>query len=194
MKNLLIVILLHFNSSCALADSWAPPTPQTVSSPKGEFLLRAIPPSKLNEEGQKWIKMLFIVYQLNGETQAYRETSRFHVEGHPIELFINDSGDRIVALDQYFGIGQGPRVVAVYNGKGRELKKWALKDFYDKKKLDRLPESTASVHWRGQAGWTGDQKGIWISKPTLFVERKDDFDDYILDVRRLEITKRVYPK
>ena len=165
-----------------------------MSSPKGEFLLRAIPPKKLNEEGKQWSKMLFIVYQLNGQTQAYRETSRFNIEGHPIELFINDSGDRIVTLDQYFGIGQGPRVVAVYTGEGRELKNWALKDFYDKTKLDKLPESTASVHWRGQAGWMGDQKGIWISKPTLFVEREDVFDDYILDLGRLKITKRVYPK
>ena len=138
--------------------------------------------------------MVFIVYRLNAETQEYRERSRFNVEGHPIELFINDAGDRIVTLDQYFGIGQGPRVVAVYSAEGRELKKWALKDFYDKKKIDKLPETTASVHWRGRAGWMGDQKGVWISKPNLFADRKEDFDDYILDVRRLKITKRVYPK
>jgi hypothetical protein len=194
MKNLHIIVLLHFATLCAFADSWARPTPQTVSSPNGESLLRSIPPQRQDEKSDKWSKMVFIVYRLDPASQDYRETSRFNVEGHPIELFINDAGDRIVTIDQYFGIGQGPRVVTVNDTKGHELKKWALKDFYDKKKIDKLPTSTASVHWRGAAGWMRDQKGIWISKPTSFTDKNDQFDDFILDVRHLKITKSVDPK
>jgi hypothetical protein len=177
---------------CSLAhgDSWAPQTPQTISSPRGEFLLRAIPPQRLDDEGKEWSKTMFIVYQLTAHDQDYRESSRFYVEGRPLELFINDKGDRIVTIDQYFGIGVGPRVVAVYNTRGRELKRWALKDFFDKRKIARLPQTTASTHWRGQAGWMYDQSGIWISKPTIFEDRADAFDEYILDLRRLRISKR----
>ena len=193
MKSLLAIALLLVLPLTAFADSWMPQTPQTVSSPQGEFLLRTIPPKRLDDQGKNWSKMLFIVYQLDQASQDYREMRRFNVEGRPIEFLINDRGDRIVTLDQYFGIGQGPRVVVVYDGKGKELKKWALKDFYDKKKIKDLTETTASVYWRGDAGWLSDQKGVWLSKPSLPSENKSDFDDYLLDVRQLKISKRIYP-
>lgn len=136
--------------------------------------------------------MLLIVYRLDTASQDYRETCRFTVEDYPIEFFINDAGDRIVTMDQWFGIGQGPSVVSVRDGKGRELKKWALKDFYDRKKIGQLSESTASVYWRGDAAWMGDQKGILIAKPTLFRKKNVELDDYLLDVRKLTIKKWVY--
>ena len=193
MKILLTSFLINFLTLIASADSWAPETPQTISSPKGQFLLRAIPFQCLSD-GKNQSKITFIIYRLDLSSQDYRETARFGIEGHPLELFINDSGDRIVTMDQYFGIGQGPRVVVVYNARGLELKKWALKDFYDKKKIGKLSESTASVHWRGSAGWVPDQKSIWISKPILTTKKDEDFDDYFLDVQCLKITKRVYAK
>lgn len=98
-----------------------------------------------------------------------------------------------MTLDQYFGIGQGPRVVVIYDGRGKELKTWALKDFYDKKKIKDLTETTTSVFWRGKAGWMSDQKGVWLSKPSLPSEKEGNFDDYLLDVRHLKISKRIYP-
>ncbi len=137
--------------------------------------------------------MLFIVYQLDQGSQGYREMRRFEVEGSPIRFLINDRGDRIVTLDQQFGIGQGPRVVVVYDGKGNELKKWALKDFYDKKKIKDLTETTTSVFWRGDAGWMSDQKGVWLSKPVPPSGKNADLDDYLLDVRGLKISKRSNP-
>lgn len=194
MKNLLVILLLHMVTSCASADLWAPPTPQTVSSPNGEFLLRSIPSLSLDEKENKWSSMIFIVYELNQASQDYRETSRFSVDGLPLELFINDAGDRIVTMDEHYGQGEGPRVVAIYDTKGRELKKWALKDFYDKKMFGKMLDDTSFSHWRGRAGWTGDQKGIWILKPTLYGANEDDFDNYILDVKRLKIKKLVHPK
>ena len=152
-----------------------------------------IPPNRLDDQGKNWSKVLFIVYQLNHASQGYRELRRFNVEGRPNELLINDRGDRIVTLDQYFGIGQGPRVVVVYDGKGKELKTWALKDFYDKKKIKDLTETTASVLWRGDAGWTSDQKGVWLSEPAPLSGKNVDLDDYLLDVRSLKISKRTDP-
>ena len=190
MKILALLLLLTFLVIPASADSWAPATPQTVSSPEGKSLLRAIPPKRLDNEGKKWSKMLLIVYRLSEESQAYQETTRFHVEEHPLDFFINDVGDRIVTLDQYFGVGQGPRVVAVYNGKGRELKTWSLKDFYDGKKIKNLTQTTSSIWWRGSTGWMSDQNAIYLSKPTLLTEKDADFDDYQLDVRKLRITKK----
>ena len=194
MKTLLILLLIHCATSFAFADSWAPATLQTVSSPRGDFLLRSIPPKRQSEDGKTWSKMIFIVYRLDPDSQDYRETNRFEVEGHPLELFINDAGDRIVTMDQYFGIGQGDRVVVVYNASGRELKHWALKEFYDKKTIGDLTESTASVYWRGEAGWMSDQKSIWIEKPTLLDKMNTELEDYILDLNRLKITKRIPTK
>ncbi|RYD55860.1 MAG: hypothetical protein EOP83_21540 [Verrucomicrobiaceae bacterium] len=190
MKLSSLVVVLGLFVSCAFGDSWTPATPQTVSSPEGKSLLRTIPPKRLDKEGKKWSKMLFIVYRLDEGTQDYQETTRFHVEGNPLDCFINDTGDRIATLDQYFGVGQGSRVVAVYNGKGTELKTWALKDFYDGKKIGHLPNTTSSVLWHGSTGWTGDQEAIYLSKPDLLVEKGIAFDDYLLDVRKLKITKK----
>ncbi|WP_193214080.1 hypothetical protein [Luteolibacter marinus] len=193
MKSVLAIALLLAFSQFTFADSWVPQTPQTVASPQGEFLLRAIPPKRLDDQGEKWSNMLFIVYQLDQGSQGYREMRRFEVEGSPIRFLINDRGDRIVTLDQQFGIGQGPRVVVVYDGKGNELKKWALKDFYDKKKIKDLTETTTSVFWRGDAGWMSDQKGVWLSKPVPPSGKNADLDDYLLDVRGLKISKRSNP-
>lgn len=130
--------------------------------------------------------MIFIVYRLEHASQDYREISRFPIDSHPDDLFINDAGDRIVT----FGRAPGPRVVAVYDARGRELKKWDLKDFYDKKMIDKLPETTTLVLWRGKTVWMTDQKGILISKPELHGESNADLDDYLLDLKRLKITKR----
>ena len=182
--NKLLIILLHLITPCAFADSFTAPTTQTVSSPKGEFLLRSLPPLRL--EGDKWSEMIFIVYRLEEATQDYREISRFPIDSHPDDFFINDTGDRIVI----FGRAPGPRVVAVYDARGRELKKWDLKDFYDKKKIDKLPETTTLVLWRGKTGWMPYQNGILISKPELHGESNADLDDYLLDLKLLKITKR----
>ncbi len=190
MKILALLLFLTFLAFPAWADSWAPATPQTVSSPEGKSLLRAIPPKRLDNDGKKWSKMHLIVYRLNEGSQDYQETTRFHIEHHPLDFFINDAGDRIVMLDQYFGVGLGPRVVAVYNGQGRELKTWSLEDFYDGKKIKHLTHTTASVIWRGSTGWVHDQNALYLSKPTLLAEKDVAFDDYLLDVRNLRITRR----
>ena len=190
MKIFALLLFLNLLVLPAWADSWSPATPQTVSSPEGKSLLRAIPPKRLDNEGKKWSKILLIVYRLNEESQDYQESTRFQVEHHPLDLFINDAGDRIVTLDQYFGVGQGPRVAAVYNGQGRELKTWALKDFYDGKMIKHLTHTTSSVFWRGSTGWVHDQNALYLSKPTLLAEKDVAFDDYLLDVRSLRITKR----
>ena len=194
MKTHFAIAVLFLLSQFLSADSWAPPTPFTVSSPEGKYLLRAIPPQHVKEEGGNRSKMLFIVYQLDHESQDYRETNRFNVEGHPIQIMINDQGDRIVTLDQYFGIGRGSRVVAVYDSKGRELKTWALEDFYDKEKVKELPKSTSSVHWRGEVSWMHGQQEVWISKAESRAGKDVEFDNYVLDVKSLKISKRVYPK
>src|SRR5215217_327598 len=99
MKNLLVAVLLLLVAPLAFADSWAPATPRTAASPKGEHLLRSIPPKRLDEKGGQWSKMLLIVYRLDTASQDYRETCRFTVEDNPIEFFINDAGDRIVTMD-----------------------------------------------------------------------------------------------
>lgn len=193
MKPLVFIYLFLFLATNAFADSWSSPTPRTVASPKGEFLLRTIPPRRLGEGNDEFTKMKFIVYRLDPATQDYQETTRFDVEENPIEFFINDTGDRIVTMDQYFMVGKGPRVVVVYDSTGKELKTWALKDFYDKEGIKHLSESISSIHWRGEAGWISDQSEILIRKATHSFEADIKFEDYVLNVRTLKITKWKFP-
>ena len=49
MKSIIIFALLHLGYLQIFADSWAAQKPRTFSSPEGKYLLRSIPPMRLDE-------------------------------------------------------------------------------------------------------------------------------------------------
>lgn len=177
-----------------------PATPETISSPEGKFLLRKIPSENSKNLRTIWLETTLIVYKLDSITQHYNELHRFAVKGHPGELFIDDSGSRIVTLDEYFGMGQGSNVVVVYDIKGRILRRWNLTDFYDKSKFAKLRRSTSSIYWRGDVNWSDDQKTLNISNPSSLIRSDDksysisyenEFPSFILDPFELKLLPKV---
>ena len=201
----LVVLLLSL--ARVSGDSYAPSTPEAFSSPSGNYVVRIEAADSVQNAKYYWKNTEFNVFSYNKETEDYERVTKFDVEGHPLKLFINDAGTRIVTIDQNFGVGYG-QIAAVYDFKGKRLAQWTLKDLFDVEnlfdhwKLPNFRRSTSSIYWRGEAGWSFDQKTIWISAPATFESHDDgsftvthpaDMDSYEINLEKVEM-KRVPAK
>lgn len=146
-------------------------------SKSGKYLIRTEPSDTLDDSRFYWQKTELNLFSYNEKTETFDRVGKFDVKGHPLQIFINDAGTRIVSIDQHFGVGHR-QIAAIYDFKGKRLKEWHLSDLFDIKKLLLADEpnfgrSTSSIYWRGEARWSYDQKSILIAAPT----RSHPFDD-----------------
>lgn len=148
-----VCLVLFINS--VRADSWGPPTEFDTPSANRKFVAHVVP-------GKKDLKPLLIVSTLTkGKTN---ETWRTQLGNRvsPTQVYLSDDGESVVTLDNYFGVGYGDDVVAIYNRQGR-LRAYSLEQIapLPKPKPDssgwlsarhayegRFSHSTASRHWR----------------------------------------------
>jgi hypothetical protein len=201
----LVVLLLSM--ARGFGDSYAPSKPEAFSSPSGMHLVRIEAADSVENPKYYWKNTEFNVFSYNKETEDYERVTKFDVEGHPLRLFINDAGTRIVTIDQHFGVGYG-QIAAIYDFDGKRLAQWELEDLFDvespfdRRGLPNFRRSTSSIYWRGDVGWSFDQKTIWISAPTTFESHDDgsytvthpaDMDSYEINLERVEM-KRVPAK
>lgn len=202
-----VLVILLLSVTRAVGDSYAPSKPRVFSSPSGKHLVRIEAADSVEDAKYYWKNTEFNVFSYSKETEDYERVTKFDVEGHPLKLFINDAGTRIVTIDQSFGVGYG-QIAAVYDFKGKRLAHWTLKDLFDvenlfdHRKLPNFRRSTSSIYWRGKAGWSYDHKTIWISAPTTFESHDDgsftvthpaDMDSYEINLEKLKM-KRVPAK
>ncbi|HEY8961749.1 MAG TPA: hypothetical protein VIM57_06035 [Luteolibacter sp.] len=190
----------------SFADSFLPSTPEVFSSPSGKYVVRTQAAKSVEKPGGYWKHTEFSLFTYNDETGLLDLVRRFDVEGHPLKLFVNDAGSRIVTIDQHFGTGYG-QIAAIYDFQGKRLAEWKLTDLFGEDDLlntrsSRFRETTSSIQWRGDAGWNHDQKGIWIGAPTRYESNADgsysiihpaNIDSYLIDLEKVEM-KRVPPK
>lgn len=188
----------------ALGDFYAPSTPEVFSSPSGKHLVRIEAADSVENAKYYWKHTEFNVFSYNPKKEEFERLTKFDVEGHPLRLFINDAGTRIVTIDQHFGVGYG-QIAAIYDFNGKRLAQWKLTDLFDVESLfDRrnFRRSTSSIYWRGDVGWSFDQKTIWISAPTRYESHDDgsytithpaDLDSYEINLEKVEM-KRVPAK
>jgi hypothetical protein len=195
-----IVILLGFGTR-AVADSYAPSTPEAFLSPSGKHLVRIEAADSVENPRFYWKHTEFNLFSYNDTTETYDRVTKFDVEGHPLLLFINDAGTHIVTIDQNFGVGYG-QIAAIYDIKGKRLADWNLENLFKANPFDfrRFPNfrrSTSSIYWRGDAGWSHDQKTIWISPPTKVESHDDgtftvthpvDIDSYEINLEKLQMS------
>jgi len=190
----------------AFADSYAPSTPQAFTSPAGMYVVRIQAAKSVEKPNGYWKHTEFSIFAYNAESDTFNRVNRFEVEGHPLELFVNDAGTRIVTIDQQFGTGHG-QIAAIYDFQGKRLAEWKLTDLFPEQELfgprsSRFRETTSSIQWRGETAWSRDQKSIWIGAPTRFQSNADgsysiiypkDIDSYSIDLVKTKM-KRVPPK
>jgi len=182
------LLLLVGSSPSANADSYAPPTPHTKSSPTGTFLVRTLPPVP-GGKSDKRPTTTAIVYRLNLENQSYREISRFELERYPAEILINDAGTRIVTFDSYPGMGHGDRAIAVMDGSGKDLKTWKLTDIHPQARIDQMDRTVSSIFWRGRVSISPDDS-VFIPPPTTPDDpfrATDKLPNLKLDLKRLTL-------
>src|SRR5688572_13830676 len=117
---LAVFSMLGFIDS-ARADSWAPPSEFDTLSESGKFIAHVIP-------GKKDLKPLLIVSSI--DTGKTNEIWRAELSNpiSPTEVHVTDDGNSVVTFDNYFGVGYGDDVVALYNSKG-QLAKYSLEEF-----------------------------------------------------------------
>lgn len=201
------MVVLLLSPAWVFGDSYLPSKPEAFSSPSGNYVVRIEAADSVENAKYYWKNTEFNVFSYNKETEDYQRVTKFDVEGHPLRLFINDAGTRIVTIDQHFGVGSG-QIAAVYDFEGKRLAQWTLKDLFDTRDLidprkpPKFRTSTSSIYWRGDVGWNHDQKAIWISAPTTFESHDDgsftvthpaDMDSYEINLEKVEM-KRVPSK
>ena len=148
-----VCLVLFINS--VRADSWGPPTEFDTPSANRKFVAHVVP-------GKKDLKPLLIVSTLTkGKTN---ETWRTQLGNRvsPTQVYLSDDGESVVTLDNYFGVGYGDDVVAIYNRQGR-LRAYSLEEIapLPKSKPDssewlstrrgyegKFTHTTSSRHWR----------------------------------------------
>jgi hypothetical protein len=145
-------LLLPFSTR---ADSWLPPRQFDVSSENKQFVAYITP-------GTKASKPFLIVSSANDRRTNHLWKTKLSNQVSPIQAYLSDDGESAVTLDNWFGIGYGDDVVAIYGRKG-QLAKFSLEQFAPppaQPKSAALPaglyggyenkfsHSTASRHWR----------------------------------------------
>jgi hypothetical protein len=185
----------------APADSFAPSTPEVFVSPSGKHLVRIEAADSVKIPRFYWKQTEFNLFSYNDATETYDRVTKFNVEGHPLLLFINDAGTHIATIDEHCGVGYG-QIAAIYNIEGKRLAQWTLVDLFKADPLDlhafpNFRRSTSSIYWRGDAGWSHDQKTIWISSPAKFESHADgsvtvthpaEVDSYEIDLEKLQMS------
>lgn len=146
-------LVFWFLACLVRGDSWRLPRESETLSANRRFVARVIPS---DAKSKSKLVVSFVVGQQTNE--IWRTFfSRF-----PVNVFVNDEGTGVVALDSYGSMGYGEHVVTIYGPEGLRSN-YGLEDFtvpleadYDRKGRIMRPggyerlftHSTSSRHWR----------------------------------------------
>jgi hypothetical protein len=138
------------------ADTWALPEPvRAIESANRQYLLHLV------AGGQRTVRPRCegIIFE-RGTNSPDRELARFEMENRrsPVDAYISDDGQHVVALDDWGSVGLGDHVVAFYNRRGL-VKKYSLEEMLagvgglpnDPEQIrlwNRFRHSVSSRHWR----------------------------------------------
>lgn len=129
-------------ASVCCADSWGPASVLTISSTNGDALVRV----GLNE---LYTPPIALVYDYDAASEKYTLHSKFPLRNHirPYLLAVAPAAKRIVAVEEWGGLGYGRDAIAVYDKDGKVLWRWSLKDLFSSEEMSQLPRSTSSIWW-----------------------------------------------
>jgi hypothetical protein len=141
MKLIVALFSLAILSSGS-ADTLSPPTVLTVASATGDVLVRVAPSTD-----EKPPQALVFVYDSKSESYSLRSRFALRNQIRPYLMAVSHEASRIIAIEEYGALGYGPDSVAVYDGAGQLLWRWALSDIFTKDEIARIPSSSSSRWW-----------------------------------------------
>ena len=159
------LVLLLVNSG-ANSDFWAPPEAKTYTSPNGTYRLTVFPrqlegalpffEDKLAEKplaGQRpgGLKRCEAVLERRtgkGYGTIWRKPLVNDVA--PTSALVSDIDGRFVTFDNWHFTGYGDDAIAIYDGNGVLIRKFALSDIIPESHVAQLPRSVSSIIWSGK--------------------------------------------
>jgi hypothetical protein len=154
--SLSVLAFLSVGLSSSQADSWAPPREFYSLSENQKFIAHVVP-----GKGDRKPSLTISSISKAKTNQIWK--TELNNDVSPVWVFVADDGKRVVTLDNYFGIGYGDDVVAIYAPEGL-LAKYSLEQFaplppkqkrdddislsFDRGYWEKFSHTTASRHWR----------------------------------------------
>lgn len=155
----------------ALADDWPGPQTREVFSESREFFVRVIPGRSLGDtygfRGMQKGPYATAEFYHRGPDRSYRLVAETTLRNPmaPVDFFVSNDG-RLVTLDNWHNLGYG-RVVAIYDGGGREVRSYELAELFPTDEIQGFEKSMSSLRWRtGPAYIRGDQKTLLVTVQT----------------------------
>lgn len=121
------------------SDSWQKPHEFDTPSENGKFVARVIPASKA-------AKAILVVLAIESGKNNEVWRTQLSNEVAPTQVLLTNDGESVLTLDNWFGVGYGDDVVAIYNRHG-QLAKYSL-DQIATPGREQLFTTTSSRHWR----------------------------------------------
>ena len=166
----LLLVWLAAAFTPAHADSWAPPTTETVTSASGAYRL-TVEPSPLDsalayfqEEVEADREGRTVERPAPMAVLAHRQADRAWetVWGGPLvnavapmSLMVSDRG-HAVTFDNWHSVGHGEHVVVIYSPTGELVRSMPLTALLPQDYIDALPHSVSSLSWREDARFSPD--------------------------------------
>jgi len=157
---------------------------RTGISPNGKYLVRGIRDIKCNGS-------IINTYVYDVEQDAYAFNGRFRLNWEFGEIFVSNSGSRIIVVDGLHTVGLGDKVVAVLNGKGKILKQWSLENFYDQNNLKTLTRTISMRSWHSKVDWLNPDTIVFMPP---FSERSINLPAYLLSIKNLNFNSYRFAK
>ncbi len=155
-------------AAAAGADSWKAARTTQVFSASGEYFAQIVPGESLGDTfgfaGAKKGRYAAATLYARQPDRSYRVVADVALANPvaPVEAFVSDQG-YLLTFDNWHNVGYG-KVVAVYGPDGRAVRAYELAELVDPGRIDRIPHSVSSRHWRCAPTYLNrDQKTAYFS-------------------------------
>jgi hypothetical protein len=134
------------------ADDWPGPRPFVVFSESARFFVRFVPGESVGDTvgfagAPKGRYATALLYALQAD-RGYRLQQEITLPNpvQPLAALVADDG-AFITFDNWHNVGFG-KVVAIYAPTGRLIRSWELTDLYARDRVEAIPHSVSSRHWR----------------------------------------------
>ena len=176
---LLIALLFAPSSS---ADSWGPPATATYNSPKGKHALVVVPEK---DWGNKRGHCLATLFKVEGQKHTKVWSRNLINNEAPVRVFVTDSGDYVVTMDEWGSVGKFP--VVIYGRNGELIEVHSTDSLGLKEDISHI-EITMSSYW-----WNKDSVSFFDPAEEMFLIRLHWGKWVVLELVRGELFTRNAP-